>query len=77
MHILTVFISKSILEITQLLLKNKQKKCTKKPQSTQANKQKQVYKELFLQIIVLLNTRIYIYNLKMSSCPLSKKPKNH
>lgn len=49
----------------------------KKPQLTQANKQKQVYKELFLQIIVLLNTRIYIYNLKMSSCPLSKKPKNH
>lgn len=34
----------------------------KKPQLTQANKQKQVYKELFLQIIVLLNTRIYIYN---------------
>lgn len=27
-----------------------------------ANKQKQVYKELFLQIIVLLNTRNYIYN---------------
>lgn len=49
----------------------------KKPQLTQANKQKQVYKELFLQIIVLLNTRIYIYNLKMSSCPLFKKPKNH
>lgn len=49
----------------------------KKPQLTQANKQKQVYKELFLQIIVLLNARIYIYNLNMSSCPLFKKPKNH
>lgn len=63
MHILTVFISKSILEITQLhKKKQKTEKCTKKPQLTQANKQKQVYKELFLQIIVLLNTRIYIYN---------------